>query len=46
MIGGLASNHFSFMGAGLLPEAYEAPARDLARILHREGVDTAFLTPV
>ena len=45
-IGGLASNHFSFMGAGLLPEAYEAPARDLARILHRDGVDTAFLTPV
>ncbi len=46
VIGGLASNHFSFMGAGLLPEAYAAPARDLARILHREGVDTAFLTPV
>lgn len=46
VIGGLASNHFSFMGAGLLPDAYEAPARDLARILHRDGVDTAFLTPV
>ena len=46
VIGGLASNHFSFMGAGLLPEAYEASARDLARILHRDGVDTAFLTPV
>ena len=46
VIGGLASNHFSFMGAGLLPEAYEAPARDLARILHRDGVDTTFLTPV
>lgn len=45
-IAGLASNHFSFMGAGLLPEAYEASARDLARILHRDGVDTAFLTPV
>ena len=45
-IGGLASNHFSFMGAGLLPAAYETSARDLARILHRDGVDTAFLTPV
>ena len=46
VIGGLASNHFSFMGAGLLPEAYAASARDLARILHADGVDTAFLTPV
>ena len=46
VIGGLASNHYSFMGAGLLPEAYEAPVRDLARILHRDAVDTVFLTPV
>ena len=45
-IGGLASNHFSFMGAGLLPETYAASTRDLARILHRDAVDTAFLTPV
>lgn len=42
----LASNHYSFMGAGLLPEAYAAPARGLAKVLHRDGVDTAFLTPV
>ena len=46
VIGGLASNHFSFMGAGLLPAAYEAPVRDLARILHRDAVDAVFLTPV
>ena len=42
----LASNHYSFMGAGLLPEAYAAPARGLAKVLKRDGVDTAFLTPV
>lgn len=46
VIAGLASNHFSFMGAGLLAEAYEGSTRDLARILHRDAVDAVFLTPV
>ncbi len=45
-IGALASEHVSFMGAGLAPQAYEAPARELGRLLRRAGVDTAFLTPV
>ena len=46
VIGSLASNHYSFMGAGLLPEAWEGPARHLAGILRRDEVDAAFLTPV
>ncbi|HEX7035042.1 MAG TPA: glycine/sarcosine/betaine reductase selenoprotein B family protein [Pseudomonadales bacterium] len=46
VIGSLSSNHFSFMGAGLPPEAYAEPVRNLARLLHRDQVDTVFLTPV
>jgi len=45
-IGGLASAHYSFMGAGLLPKAYERSVRALAGLLKKDGVDTAFLTPV
>ncbi|MEM7405493.1 MAG: glycine/sarcosine/betaine reductase selenoprotein B family protein [Pseudomonadota bacterium] len=45
-IAGLASRHYSFMGAGLLPEAYEDTVTSLAGILKQDRVDTAFLTPV
>lgn len=45
-IGSLASHHYSFMGAGLMPEQYEASATALAAILQRDAVDTVFLTPV
>jgi len=45
-IGGLASAHYSFMGAGLEPPAYERSVRALAGVLRRDGVDTVFLTPV
>jgi D-proline reductase (dithiol) PrdB len=45
-IGSLANNHYSFMGAGLLPDAYEASVRPLAEIMRNEEVDVAFLTPV
>ena len=45
-IGGLASAHYSFMGAGLLPKAYERSVRALAGLLKKDGVDTVFLTPV
>lgn len=46
VIGSLASHHYSFMGALLLPAQYEKTARDLARLLIRDAVDTVFLTPV
>jgi D-proline reductase (dithiol) PrdB len=45
-LGSLASQHVSFMGAMLLPQAYEASVRHLAGLLKRDHVDTAFLTPV
>jgi D-proline reductase (dithiol) PrdB len=45
-IGSLASVHFSFMGAGLLPEAYEDTAAQVAGILKQDQVDAVFLTPV
>lgn len=45
-IGGLADNHYSFMGAGLTAPQYEASVRALAPVLRRDGVDAAFLTPV
>ena len=46
VIGGLASVHYSFMGGGLMPDAYEDTVRSLAGILKRDGVDAAFITPV
>ena len=45
-IAGLSGEHVSFMGAGLMPEAYERPARSLAKALLEGGTDTVFLTPV
>ena len=46
VVGSLASVHYSFMGAGLPPEAYEAGARGLAGMLKQDRVDAVFLTPV
>lgn len=46
IIGPLSREHFSFMGAGLMPEMYEASVRRLAGLLKRAEVDTIFLTPV
>lgn len=45
-IGSLATQHVSFMGAMLLPHAYESSVRNLATLLKRDQVDTVFLTPV
>ncbi|MEI6546479.1 MAG: glycine/sarcosine/betaine reductase selenoprotein B family protein [Burkholderiales bacterium] len=46
VIGSLADQHFSFMGALVLPPKYEASARQVAAILRKDHVDTVFLTPV
>lgn len=46
VIGSLANQHVSFMGAMLLPSAYESSVRNLAGLLKRDAVDTVFLTPV
>jgi D-proline reductase (dithiol) PrdB len=45
-IGSVADVHYSFMGAGLMPEAYEKSAAQVAELLNRDQVDAAFLTPV
>mgnify|MGYP003666838885 FL=1 len=45
-IGSVASVHYSFMGAGLQPQAYEGSARGLAGMLKQDKVDAVFLTPV
>jgi D-proline reductase (dithiol) PrdB len=45
-IGSLASVHYSFMGAGLNPEAYERSASQVAGLLKQDKVDAVFLTPV
>ena len=45
-IGSLAKIHYSFMGAGLLPNAYEFHASEVARLLKQDKVDAVFLTPV
>ena len=45
-IGSLASIHYSFMGAGLLPAAYETAAGQVAELLKKDRVDAVFLTPV
>lgn len=45
-IGSLASVHYSFMGAGLLPNAYEKSASQVAGLLKQDKVDAVFLTPV
>jgi D-proline reductase (dithiol) PrdB len=45
-IGSLADIHYSFMGAGLTPEAYEESASQVAGLLEKDRVDAVFLTPV
>ncbi len=45
-IGSLANVHYSFMGAGLAPGAYEDSAAQLAGLLKQDQVDAVFLTPV
>ncbi|HIE85404.1 MAG: glycine/sarcosine/betaine reductase selenoprotein B family protein [bacterium] len=45
-IGSLAEVHYSFMGAGLNPSAYEATASQVAGLLKQDKVDAVFLTPV
>lgn len=45
-IGSLADVHYSFMGAGLPPDAYEESASQVAGMLKLDRVDAVFLTPV
>ncbi len=45
-IGSLADVHYSFMGAGLDPDAYRASAIQVAGLLKQDRVDAVFLTPV
>jgi len=46
IIGSLADVHYSFMGAGLAPGAYETGASQVAGLLKQDRVDAVFLTPV
>lgn len=46
VIGGLARDHYSFMGAIGDVLALERPAVELAKTIQAEGVDTALLVPV
>ena len=46
VIGSLARVHYSFMGAGLLPEQYQHSTIQLAGMLKQDRVDAVFLTPV
>ena len=45
-VGSLAAFHYSFMGASLDAEGYEAGARELAGVLRADGVDAVVLCPV
>ena len=45
-IGSIADVHYSFMGAGLEPEAYENSAAKVAERLKTDRADAVFLTPV
>jgi D-proline reductase (dithiol) PrdB len=45
VIGALAANHYSYMGA-TDPRHMEADARELASAMKREGVDAVLLVPV
>ena len=45
-VGSVADLHYSFMGAGLLPDAYEKSVRRLAAHLKGDNVDAVLLTPV
>ena len=46
VVGDLADIHYSFMGAGLLPSAYEQSSAQVAGLLKQDKVDAVFLTPV
>ncbi|MCE7997633.1 MAG: hypothetical protein HEP70_02110 [Rhodobiaceae bacterium] len=46
IIGSLAAVHYSFMGAGLLPQVYEKTVRTLAGLLKQDNVDAVFILPV
>lgn len=46
IVGSVADVHYSFMGAGLPPSAYESGATQVAGLLKQDGVDAVFLTPV
>ena len=45
-VGSMADVHYSFMGAYLEPADYAPSARELATLLHGDGVGSVFLTPV
>ncbi len=45
-VASLADVHYSFMGAGLEPEAYAASATQVAGLLKKDRVEAVFLTPV
>ena len=45
-IGSMAHVHYSFMGAYMEPADYAPSARELGALLHGDGVDSVFLTPV
>ena len=45
-IGDLARTHYSFMGAGLVPNQYERSASQVAGHLKQDNIDAVFLTPV
>lgn len=46
VIGSVADLHYSFMGAPFPPTRFEDKAREIAGLLHRDGVDAAVLMPV
>ncbi len=46
VVGSLARDHYSFMGAIGDTHALEPHARELARTMQADGVDTALLVPV
>ena len=45
-VGSMANVHYSFMGAYTDPLDYASSARELAALLHGDGVDSVLLTPV
>lgn len=46
VIGSVADYHYSLMGAGWPPAAIEPTVRELAGLLHRDGVSAVCLAPV
>ena len=46
LIGSLADINYSFMGAGLLPDAYEDSVKDLSIILKQDHIDAVIVLPV